>query len=267
MIKAPKRTVAVCRNAKGKVVSTVLAGKGRLQRHWGWRLPLVRGVISLGELLGTGMRALSWSANQQAEKEEKLSAWHLALTMAFSIGLAVVLFIVLPYYLTRFFTQQHDVWFNLLDGVFRLVIFLAYIMLIGLMPDVKRLYQYHGAEHKAVHCYEAGLPLTVKNVRFFSPCHPRCGTSLIVFVIIISIIVFSLVRLDAWYWNLLIRILLLPVVAGLSYEALKLTARFAHHDWLSWLTWPGIGVQKITTAEPDARQIDVAIAAVKKAVR
>ena len=146
---------------------------------------------------------------------------------------SVALFVIGPYYLARIVVQDHSLMFNALDGVFRLVIFILYIYAISFMPDVKRLYQYHGAEHKAVHCFEAKRNLTVANVQRYSTCHPRCGTSLLVFVIAVSIVAFSIVRFDAWYWNVLARIVLLPVIAGLSYELLKLTARFAD-GWLSW---------------------------------
>jgi len=265
MIKSPKKIAVACRTPKGKIVYRTFPGKSLTQKKiLGW--PIIRGFVAVGELMVIGFKALSWSADQQTSEEEKITGWHMALTFLISIVIGVGLFVALPYWLSLFVAEKNSVLFNLIDGVFRLALFLGYVVAIGFMPDIKRLYQYHGAEHKAVHCYEAKKPLTVKNVQKYPTAHPRCGTSLIVFVIALSIILFSLIKFDAWYWNLLTRVIVLPLIAGLSYEALKATAKVVKIKWLSWLTLPGIWVQKITTQEPDNKQVEVAIAAVKKAL-
>jgi len=262
MIRSPKRTAAAARTPKGKIVYASFKNS-----KISMKIPIIRGVAYLWDHLRLGLKALSWSANQQTGEDEKLEGWHLFVTFAFSAIIGIALFLVLPYFLSTFFFQADTVLFHLLDGVFRLAIFLAYIVAISFMPDVKRMFEYHGAEHKAVHCFEAGKKLTVENVQKYSTCHPRCGTSLIIFVIAVSIVVFSLIRFDAWYWNILLRIVAIPLIGGFSYEVLKFTARFTDSRWLSWTTWPGIWLQKITTQEPDDKQVEVAIAAVKKAVR
>ena len=265
LIKAPKKIAVACRTPKGKIVYKTFSGKSVTQKGvLGW--PVIRGFVTVIELMIVGFKALSWSADTQTEEHEKLSAWHLALTFLLSAVIGIGLFIALPYWLSLFLAEKNSVLFNLIDGIFRLAVFLAYVVAIGFMPDVRRLYQYHGAEHKSVHCYEAKRPLTVKNVQKYPTAHPRCGTSLIVFVIAVSIVVFSLIKFDAWYWNVLARVIVLPIIAGLSYELLKATAKVAKSKWFSWLTWPGLWVQKITTQEPDNKQVEVAIAAVKKAL-
>jgi len=172
------------------------------------------------------------------------------------------LFIVFPYYAAKFFFNPSTVLFGLVDGIVRLLVFIAYLFAIGFMSDVRRMFQYHGAEHMTVHCYEHKMALKVKNVKGFPPEHPRCGTSLLIFVVAVSIVLFSIVRTPYWYVNVPARILLLPVVAGISYELLKFSAKYS---WLNWLSYPGLWAQKLTTRKPTARQIEVAIAAVNKA--
>ncbi len=227
------------------------------------KFPVVRGVVFLFEMMIVGLSTLNWSANQQLKQEEQLSSKGMAATVAFSMVLALGLFVGLPYLLTRFITGEHNLTFNLIDGGFRLGIFLAYLGGISFMKDVKRLFQYHGAEHKAVNCYEAGLPLTVKNVQKFKTIHPRCGTSLIVFVIAVSIVLFSLIRTNLWYVNIGARIVIIPLIAGLSYELLKLGARFYSNVVVRALVQPGLWVQGITTKQPDDKQVEVSINALK----
>jgi len=259
MVTEKKIGIAV-RKPNGKIVTKRQPRK--INKYPVLKIPFVRGVIYLFEMLIVGMKALSWSADQQAEKEEELTAMQLTLTMLFSFALAVGLFIIAPYYLTKL-TKTTGAMFNLIDGAIRLLIFVGYVWGISLFKDVKRLFQYHGAEHMAVHCYEKGKELTVKNVRRFAKEHERCGTALLFIVIIVSIIVFSLLKDPRWYVNLPLRIVLIPVIGGISYELLKLNARFKNKI-LYALVWPGLIVQKITTQKPDDGQIEVAIAAIKK---
>jgi uncharacterized protein YqhQ len=219
-------------------------------------------------MLITGMKALEWSANQQMEKKEQLGKGSMAVTMIVSFGLALGLFLGLPYLVAWFIVGNapHSVMFNVVDGIVRLIVFLLYIYLIGLWKDVHRLYQYHGAEHASVHCYEAGLPLTVANVRKFSTVHVRCGTSLLVYVVGISIVVFSLIRVPQWYWNLPLRIVVLPLIGGIGYEILRLSARFPRSLLFLLLAYPGRLVQRITTQKPTPKMIEVAIAALKRVI-
>ncbi|HSU72358.1 MAG TPA: DUF1385 domain-containing protein [Candidatus Binatia bacterium] len=259
MIRSPKRTAAAARKPNGRIAHTTFKNS-----QDSMKLPVLRGLTYLWDHLRLGFRALSWSAQQQGE--EDVEGWHVTLTLLVSVLIALLLFVIAPYFLSRTLATPNTVVFNILDGIFRLAIFLAYLVGISFLPDVRRMFQYHGAEHKAVHCFEAKKKLTVKNVQQYSTCHPRCGTSLLIFVIAVSIVVFSLVRFNAWYFNVLSRVILLPLIAGISYELLKLTARFTD-TWLAWTTWPGIWLQKITTQPPEDEQVEVAIAAVKEAVK
>ncbi|MBI4451196.1 DUF1385 domain-containing protein [Candidatus Woesearchaeota archaeon] len=266
MMKGPKRIAIAVRTKKGIKIRTQPVSSF-VERYRVLRFPFVRGVVFLFEMLVIGMNALTWSANQQLEKHEQLSRKQMAFTMVFSILLAVGLFVGLPYLLTRLFTSKHDLMFNAIDGGFRLGIFLIYLSGITLMKDVKRLFQYHGAEHKAVNCHEAGLQLTVKNVQQFTTVHPRCGTSLIVFVIALSILLFSLIRSPDWYVNVGMRIVAIPLLAGASYELLRLSGKYRRNLLLRVLVKPGLWVQKLTTRQPSNRMVEVSIASLKAALR
>jgi uncharacterized protein YqhQ len=265
MMKTPNWVSAAARKPSGKIVTVRKRYGSFTQKSRVLRLPLVRGIIFLVEMMVLGIKMLNWSADQQAEKkEEKLSGWETAFAMLMSFALAAGLFVVAPYYLARIFTTSQAIVFNLIDGAFRILIFVLYLWGIGLFKDVRRLYQYHGAEHMTVHCKEHGLALTPENVKKFSPVHSRCGTSLLMFVIVISILLFSVIHDPRWYVNVPIRILLIPVIAGVSYELLKLSARWPNNIILKVLMQPGLWAQRITTRRPDKKQIEVAIAALKK---
>jgi len=234
-------------------------------RFLGW--PFVRGTVNLFEMLVIGIKALNYSANEAlGEEEEKITGKEFAITTIIAIAIAIGLFIVMPLYLTKV-TGTEGVVFNLIDGVLRVAIFMLYLAGISLMKDVKRLFEYHGAEHKAVHCYEAGKALTVANVRSFTTVHRRCGTTFLLIVLVVSIIVFSLIVTDSFLVKFLGRLVLLPVVAGVSYELLKLGARFPNNALLNLFVWPGLMLQRLTTREPDKKQIEVAIKALKAVLR
>ncbi len=267
MMKTPEYVSAAARTSKGKIVRLRRRHVSLTQRSWFGRLPFVRGVVSLVEMLVIGIKMLNWSADQQAErKEERLRPWETGITLLVSLALAIVLFVLAPYYLARFFTDTREVLFNVIDGAFRIIIFIGYVWFIGLFKDMRRLYQYHGAEHMTVHCHEAGKALVAKNVQRYSPVHPRCGTSLLMFVIIVSIMVFSLVKDPRWYVNVPLRIVLIPAIAGVSYELLRLSARWPNNIILKAIMQPGLWVQKITTQKPKKDQVEVAIAALKQVV-
>jgi uncharacterized protein YqhQ len=224
----------------------------------------LRGIVGLGYTLVDGIKALTWSSNQQLGKEEKITPLQMVLTIGTSFIFAVLLFIVLPFFSAHLINSE-GFWFNALDGIFRIVMFLAYLLVISRMKDVKRLFQYHGAEHKTIYCYEAKKKLTLENVRKYSRFHPRCGTSFIFLVLIISIFVFSLIS-GPWWVKLLGRIVLLPVIAGVGYELIKLSDKFKDNLVVKAIIAPGLWLQRITTQEPNDKQLEVGIASLKAVV-
>lgn len=227
-------------------------------------IPFLRGITTLIQILIIGIKALTWSANQQEEDEdEKLSDLAIAGTLLLSFLFVIIFFIGIPFFIAKLFPIR-NVLFTAIEGVIRLAIFIIYVYLISLMKDIKRVFQYHGAEHMVVHAYEAGKKLTVQNIKKYSTKHPRCGTSFIFIVLIISIIVFSLIYTEHWYYKLLWRIILLPVIAGISYEILKLAGKFRSSTIMKIISAPGLWIQKITTRQPTDQMIKVAIIALKK---
>lgn len=224
----------------------------------------IRGITNLVEMLQVGLESLIWSADQQADKHEKISKTEITFTLILSFVFAILIFVVAPFYLAKAFYNDNNIVFNLIDGVIRVIIFVLYIILISLMKDIKRVFQYHGAEHKTVNCYEAGKELTLNNVKKFSTQHSRCGTSFIIIVLIISIIVFSIITSTRWYYKIGLRIVLIPVIVSISYELLKLSDRLKNNGFFNILNKPGLWIQKITTKEPDNKQLKVAIHSLKK---
>jgi len=234
------------------------------------RLPFIRGVVALVDALVIGIKAIDFSASKAYTEDEKpLSPVSVALTMAAAFGLAVLIFILLPLYLTKLlpFTEDNSLWFNVIDGIIRVAFFIAYVYIIGLWKDMARVFEYHGAEHKVIHAFEEGRELEVEQIKHYSPLHPRCGTSFLFIVMILSIFVFSLIP-HSWsfLYKFLSRIVLIPMIAGLSYEALKLSARMKDNPLVSLMIQPGLLLQRLTTREPDESQIEVAIIALKEAV-
>jgi len=260
LIMAPDRYAMAARLPDGKIKTKVMKHKSVTKRSKLLGTPFLRGIIYLYEMVVIGSKALTWSAEQQGE--EQMKPWELVVTFGGAILLTIGIFVVAPYYAAKIFVDPPGFVFNVLDGVFRLIALFAYLFIIGLMKDVKRMFEYHGAEHMSVYCHEHGEELTPENVAKFQKEHPRCGTALLVYVVAVSILVFSILHTPYWYVNITGRILLIPIVAGISYELLKLAARV---KWLSWLSLPGIWTQKLTTHAPDKEQIEVAIAAVKAA--
>ncbi len=231
------------------------------------RWPLIRGAVALAEALVIGVKALNYSAAQAtAGEEEPLGAKEMALTLVVAAGLTVGLFVVLPAFLIRLIQDfiSHNVVLNLVEGVIKVSVFALYIIAIGRMPDVARVFQYHGAEHKAINCYEAGLPLTVDNVARQSIVHTRCGTNFILIVLFMSVFVFSFFGRPPFLERVAIHVLLLPVVAGLSYEIIRHAARDDALAMVRWIATPGLWMQKLTTRPPARDQLEVAIAALER---
>ena len=224
------------------------------------KLPLLRGAVTLFESLILGMKSLSFSAQVAGEEDEQLTDKELIGTIILAIGLACVLFIAIPTFAAKFFHTLTDdpIILNLAEGFLRLIIFLAYLWAISRMKDIQRVFQYHGAEHKTIFCYEADLPLTVENVKKFPRLHPRCGTAFLLIVMIVSIFVFAFLGWPELWIRILSRIILLPVVAGISYEIIKFSAR-SENSLVKSATLPGLWLQYLTTREPDDSMIEVAI--------
>src|SRR4051812_42703280 len=235
-----------------------------LKKHRALRLPLIRGVVALGESLAIGFKALGISANAQLPEDEKeISGGVWAGTVVIAVLLAVGLFFVVPVGLTSLIKDQLDssFLFWLVEGVLRTAIFLGYLLALSRLRDLRRVFEYHGAEHKTISCYEAGLELTPANAQRFSRLHPRCGTSFLLVVMIVAIFVFAPIGLPAWYWLVLTRIVGVPLIAGISFEIIKFAGKNRRHAWVRAIMWPGLQLQKLTTREPDHDQLAVAIAA------
>ena len=233
------------------------------------RLPVIRGVAALGESLKIGFKALAISANAQIEDEEDIEeigglAW--GLTIALSLVLAVGLFFVVPVGLTSLIKDQlgSAFLFWLVEGVLRTSIFVGYIAAISRISDLRRVFEYHGAEHKTISCYEAGDELIPERAARYSRLHPRCGTSFLLIVMVLAIFVFAPIGLPAWYWLVASRIIGIPLIAGLSYEVIKWAGRNRSKRWVRTLMWPGLMLQNLTTREPDHEQLAVAIASLEE---
>jgi len=251
--------------AEGEIEVRSFPLRSVLARHRVLRLPIVRGVVALGSSLAIGFRALEVSANAQLPpgEEQEISRGMWAGTVVVALVLAVALFFLIPVGLTSLVKEQlgSSLLFWLVEGAIRTSIFLGYLLLLSRVRDLRRVFEYHGAEHKAISCYEAGAPLTPQSAARFSRLHPRCGTSFLLVVMIVAIFLFAPIGLPAWYWLLLTRVLGVPVIAGVSFEIVKFAGRNRRRRWVRAVMWPGLKLQLLTTREPDGGQLAVAIAA------
>ncbi|RII28936.1 MAG: DUF1385 domain-containing protein [Geobacter sp.] len=277
LMRAPRSLAIAVRRPGGDIVVKKEEVIPLSERFPVVKLPVVRGAVALFSSLITGIKALNFSANEAMVEEEKegedkqeLSSWAMAGTMAVAFGFGILLFFILPLYLTKLLTPiigTSNIVFNLVDGVIRVTVFLLYIFAISRMNDIQRVFQYHGAEHKSIFAFEAGDELTVENVRKYSCLHPRCGTSFLLIVMLVSIVVFSLIpKLWPFYLKAGSRIVLLPLIAGLSYELLKWSAKNDQSPIVKLLIAPGLGLQRLTTREPDDSQLEVAIRSMEEAL-
>jgi len=233
------------------------------------KIPLVRGIITLAETLTLGMRALSYSANVGMEAEdEELSKGSMALMLGISMSIAIGLFFVVPVLASRALegVLGSDLASNVAEGVIRLALFFGYILLIGRMDDIKRVFMYHGAEHMTVHAQERGDPLELEYIRKYSTAHPRCGTAFLLVVMVVSIVAFVFVGRDPFWWLLLSRIILIPLIAAISYEVIRWSGRYSGNPLVRLITGPSLALQALTTKEPDDDQIEIAIAAMNGAL-
>lgn len=263
MIRSKKHLVISVRQPNGKILTKVKEIKSITEKHKILKLPFIRGIIALFETLYLGVKGLYFSANITLEEEEKLGTKEIVLTVTLALTLATFLFSILPFLLTTFLNLSGLV-FNLIEGIIRLSILLLYLTAISLIRDFKRIFQYHGAEHTAINAYEAGVKLNVSNAKKFSRFHPRCGTSFILIVALISILLFSIMPNLGFIIRMAYRVLLIPVIGSISYEVLKLSDRYKNSKIMQILIAPGLGLQYLTTKKPDEKMIEVALEAVKK---
>jgi uncharacterized protein YqhQ len=285
LMRTPKEYAVAVRQPDGKIVVKKEKYVSATKANKFLGLPFVRGIIILFETLILGYKALSFSANKSMEEPEKkkgraikgkdgqgmkkqeIGALELGITLALSIIFALALFKFLPLFIATLLKDKiggSNLLFNLIDGVAKFTIFILYLVIISSMKDVRRVFEYHGAEHKVVYCYEAHKKLTVENVIKESKAHPRCGTTFMLVVLLLSIIFYLFIPFNMNFWlKLLIRVLFLPIIAGISYEWIKLAGKHSHSRISKILSAPGLWVQKLTTREPDKGQIEVAIASLK----
>src|SRR6266513_244811 len=269
MMRSPSNWSVAVRKPDGDIVHVNQPISSPMKRHRLFRLPVVRGVIALGESLAIGFRALSISANYAAaedneEAEAELSRGALVFAFLLAIGFAISLFKVGPALLADLLPISSGTWFVLVEGLIRVTVFVAYLFLISLLPDLRRVFQYHAAEHKAINAYEAGEELEPERVQRFSLIHPRCGTAFLLWVMVIAIFVFAFFGRPAWYWLIATRILLLPVIAGIAYELIRFAGKHTGNRILMTLLAPGLWLQRLTTREPTLDQLEVSIRALRE---
>ncbi len=258
-----KQRFAVAVRLKNGTIKLIQKRNTKYPKYF--EFPFVRGVVGLGYTLYDGIQALIWSSNQQlGKKKEKLSKKETIGTILISLLFSILIFVIVPFFGATFISLE-GILFNVLDGIFRVVLFLGYLMVISFMNEVKTLFKYHGAEHKTIYCYEEKQELIVENVRKYSRFHPRCGTSFIFIVLLLGIFIFSFIQ-GSLGVKLISRILLLPVIAGIGYELIKLSGRFSKNCIVKILIAPGLWLQRITTKEPSDKQLEVGIAALKAVV-
>lgn len=253
-----------------QVASTIDSAMGR---HSLLRLPILRGVVALGESLAIGFRALSVSANYAVAEEgtqdedgdpAEISRWAMFFSFAVAIGFAVTVFKVGPGLLAELLPIRNGTWFVLAEGAIRITIFVGYLALLSLIPSLKRVFEYHAAEHKAINAYEAGVDLTPENAQRFSLIHPRCGTSFLFWVVVLSVFVYAPFGRLPWIWIIVTRVAFLPLIAGIAYELIRFAGKHAHNRFVMTLLAPGLWLQRLTTREPSLDQLEVSIRALRE---
>lgn len=274
MMRSPNYIATAVRKPSGEIVykrTKISNQKSKLAE-----IPFIRGIVMLFDALVMGIKELTFSANEAEEKEEEqISQKEAVLTTVVSLGLGIGLFIVLPSLIGSFLSANNKVYSNLIEAALRLLFFILYIWLISFSKDIKRVYQYHGAEHKSIYAYENSMELTPENAKKFTTLHPRCGTSFLLIVMLIAIIVFSIIDfivptpttfLGKIAIKLVLRVGLMPLIAGISYEIQRYSSKHLDNICIKALAMPGLSLQKITTKEPDLGQLEVAIVAIKAAL-
>ena len=266
MMRAPEAWAVAVRRPDGVIEAKRHDLPGITSRSKAAKVPFLRGIFVLAESLNLGFRALSWSAEKAGDEEEQVSRTQVIWTMVLAVVLAIGLFVLVPVLAAGFLKQyvaDSNIAFVVIDGLIRILLVVGYIWLIGRADDIQRVFQYHGAEHKTIHAYENGDPLDVESIQRYSPRHPRCGTSFIIIVAMVAFFVFLLLAPLQFVWQVVARLALIPVIAGISYEVLKAAAG---HRWLAWASKPGMWIQSITTKEPGDDQVEVAVASLLAAL-
>lgn len=271
MMRSPKSMAIAVRRPNGEIVVKREGLTFFSEQTFFFKLPLVRGVITLISALILGIQALNYSANQAlAEEEKALSSWAMAFTLAAALCFGLFLFFLLPLYLTKWLrfaipmVSESGLLFNLVDGAIRLIIFLAYLWGISFFKEIRRVFQYHGAEHKSIFAFEAGESLTIDRVKGFSYLHPRCGTSFLLIVMLVSILVFALIPHHLPFgYKVASRVVLIPLIAGLSYEIIRFADQKRENRGIQYFIKPGLWLQRLTAREPSEAQIEVALCALK----
>jgi len=271
MMRGPGNWAVAVRTPSGEIAQVSRPIDSAMARHPVFRLPVIRGVMALGESLAIGFRALAISANyaQQQEGEDgevdtELSRGALVFAFLIAIGFAIAVFKVGPALITDQLPIRTGEYFVVVEGLIRVSMFVGYLFLISLLPDLRRVFQYHAAEHKAINAYEAGEDLTPERVQRFSLIHPRCGTAFLLWVMVIAIFVFAFFGRPVWYWLVLTRILLLPVIAGIAYEVIRFAGKHQDNGILMTMLAPGLWLQRLTTRQPTLDQIEVSIRALRE---
>jgi uncharacterized protein YqhQ len=274
MMRGPSNWSVAVRTPTGEIEHVSRPIDSLMQRHRLFRLPVIRGIIALVESLSIGFRALAISANvaareegEEADTSGELSRGQLLFAFAIAIGFAIALFKVTPALITSWLPIETTGWFVIVEGLIRVTIFVLYLALISLLPDLRRVFQYHAAEHKAINAYEAGEELEPERVQRFSLIHPRCGTAFLLWVMVVAIFVFAFLGRPHWYWLIASRILLLPVIAGIAYELIRFAGKHTGNRVLMAILAPGLWLQRLTTREPTLDQIEVSIRALREVLR
>jgi len=262
MMRGPELIATAVREPSGSIVVQKENVTSITQKYPILKKPLLRGFIALLESLVYGLKSLSFSAQAAGEEEEALTTREIIMTMLVSFGLAIILFVVIPTYAAKYLhSTTTEPWLlNILEGILRLAIFIGYIVAISRMKDIQRVFQYHGAEHKTINAYEAGVPLEVSQVQAFSTIHPRCGTNFLLIVMVVSIFMFAFLGWPDLWLRIVSRIVLLPLIAGISYEIIRYAGR-TDKRWVAAAIAPGLWLQKLTTRQPSDDQVEVAIRA------
>ena len=271
MMRSKDHMVVCVRQPNNEIVTKTEELHSLSEKYSFLKLPFLRGILALFETLYSGIKGIYFSANaafgEDENEEEVLSPIEIAVVVAFSIGLSILLFSVTPFFLTSLLNFGGGVLFNIVEGIVRLSFLLAYLAAVSLVGDFKRIFQYHGAEHTAINAYESGVELNVENARKYSRFNARCGTSFLLIVTLISILFFSLMPSSTYFVRLAYRIVLIPVISAVSYELLKLSDKYRNSRIMRVLVAPGLALQHLTTRQPDDEMIEVAIKAVKEVER
>jgi len=271
MMRGPRNWAVAVRKPDGNIAHVAKPIDPLAARHWSLRLPIVRGVVALGESLSIGFRALSVSANYAAQEEAEgdgepaeIGRWAMVFAFLVAIGFTVAIFKVGPALLTDTLPISNGNLFVLVEGLVRVTVFVAYLTILSFIPSLRRVFEYHAAEHKAINAYEAGEDLTPEVAQRYSLIHPRCGTAFLLWVMVVGVFVYALLGRPVWYWLIISRIALLPVIAGIAYELIRFAGKHTDNRILMTLLAPGLWLQRLTTRQPTLDQLEVSIRALRE---